>query len=175
MTDGWCLVVKLVISPLILLALAAMLACGGSATSQEELQAEVEAALDSLAAELAEDTPSSPAAYAERLLAYLEAHPGFYGSAAALLDQEGKVTASPYIYWTANGYATLDLAAPSYNIDSQEWVTAPLAASAGVWTEPYFDEGGGEIWMITRSVPVRNAQGIFAIITTDLPVDAPSR
>ena len=164
---------KLVIPPLFLLALAAMLACGGNSPSQEALQAEVEAALDSLAAELAEDTPASPAGYAERLLAYLEAHPAFYGCAAALLDQEGKVTASPYIYRAADGYATLDLAAPSYNIESQEWVTAPLAANAGVWTEPYFDEGGGEIWMITRSVPVRNAQGIFAIITTDLPVDAP--
>ena len=38
-----------------------------------------------------------------------------------------------------------------------------------------FDAGGGEIWMITRSVPVRDADGIFAIVTTDLPVDAPSR
>ena len=37
------------------------------------------------------------------------------------------------------------------------------------------DAGGGEIWMITRSVPVRDAKGIFAIVTTDLPVDAPGR
>ena len=29
--------------------------------------------------------------------------------------------------------------------------------------------------MITRSVPVRDAEGVFAIITTDLPVDAPTR
>ena len=27
--------------------------------------------------------------------------------------------------------------------------------------------------MITYCVPVRDAQGIFAIVTTDLPVDAP--
>ncbi len=27
--------------------------------------------------------------------------------------------------------------------------------------------------MVTRSVPVRDAEGIFAIITTDLVVDAP--
>ena len=37
------------------------------------------------------------------------------------------------------------------------------------------DAGGGEIWMITRSVPVRDAEGIFAIITADLPVEAPTR
>ena len=91
------------------------------------------------------------------------------------MDHGGKVTASPYVYRTDDGYVTLDLATPSYNIDSQAWVTEPLAAEAGVWTDPYFDAGGGEIWMITRSVPVRNDEGIFAIITTDLPVEAPDR
>ena len=54
-------------------------------------------------------------------------------------------------------------------------MTAPLAAGAGVWTDPYFDAGGGEIWMITRSVPVRDAGGVFAIVTTDLPVDEPAQ
>ena len=107
--------------------------------------------------------------------AYLEAHPAFYGSTAALLDRSGTVIASPYVYRTADGYGTIDLAVPSYNIETQEWFTAPLAANAGVWTAPYFDAGGGEIWMITRSVPVRDAGGFFAIITTDLPVDAPTR
>ena len=74
----------------------------------------------------------------------------------------------------AAGYATFDLAVPSYNIEAQAWVTAPLTANAGVWTAPYFDAGGGEIWMITRSVPVRDAEGVFALVTTDLPVDAPA-
>ena len=64
-------------------------------------------ALDTLAAELAASRPTDEAAYAERLRAYLDAHPAFYGSAAALLDQDGKVTASPYVYRTSDGYATL--------------------------------------------------------------------
>ena len=64
---------------------------------------------------------------------------------------------------------------PVNNIEAQAWITAPLAANAGVWTAPCFDTGGGEIWMITRSVPARDAEGIFALITTDLPVDAPAR
>ena len=69
----------------------------------------------------------------------------------------------------------LDLAVPSYNIESQGWVTVPLAANAGVRTAPYFDAGGGEIWMVTRSVPVREAEGVFALITTDLPVEDPGQ
>ena len=132
-------------------------------------------ALDTLAAELAASRPTGEAAYAERLHAYLDAHPAFYGSAVALLGQDGKVTASPYVYRTADGYATLDLAVPSYNIESQDWVRVPLAASEGVWTAPYFDAGGGEIWMVTCSVPVRDAEGVFALITTDLPVEDPGQ
>ncbi len=159
----------------LLLALVTNVACNTSAPTQEELQAEVVSALDALAAELLEGRPADAAAYTERLRSYLDAYPAFYGSAAALLDRAGKITASPYVYRTADGYATLDLAVPSYNIESQAWVMAPLAATAGVWMAPYFDAGGGEIWMITRSVPVRDAEGIFALITTDLPVEAPGQ
>ena len=162
------------IASLLLFALVTTLACNTSAPTQEALQAEVVSALDTLAAELAVGRPKDAAAYTERLRAYLDAHPAFYGSAAALLDDDGRVTASPYVYRTADGYATLDLAVPSYSIESQAWLTAPLAANAGVWTDPYFDAGGGEIWMVTRSVPVRDAEGIFAIVTTDLPVEGAS-
>ena len=95
-------------------------------------------------------------------------------AAAALLDRSAAVITSPYVYRTADGYANLDLAAPSYNIEAQDWFATPLAENASVWTDPYFDEGGGEVWMITRSVPLRDADGVFAIITTDLVVDAPS-
>ena len=132
-------------------------------------------ALDALAAELAAARPTDAAAYAERLRAYRDAPPAFYGSAAALLDQDGKIAASLYVYHTADGYATLDLAVPSHNIEPQVWVTAPLAANAGVWTAPYFDAEGGEIRMVTRSVPVRDAEGVFAFITTDLPVEDPGQ
>ena len=163
------------ICSVLLLAVVATIACDNGAPAQEELQAEVVSALDALAAELVADRPADAAAYPERLQSYLDSYPAFYGSAAALLDRAGKITASPYVYRTSDGYATLDLAAPSYNIESQAWVTAPLAANAGVWTAPYFDAGGGDIWMITRSVPVRDAGDIFALITTDLPVPAPGQ
>ena len=60
----------------------------------------------------------------------LEAHRSFFGSATALLDSSGAVIASPYVYRTANGYVSLDLAVPSYNIEEQDWFTAPLAENA---------------------------------------------
>ncbi len=164
------------ISPaLLLLALASTQACQPDEPAQEVLQAAVVAALDSLVTELTAERLADADAYAERLRAYLEAHPTFYGAAAALLDETGTVTTSPYVYRTADGYQTLDLAQPDYNIEGQDWITMPLAADAGVWTSPYFDADGGEIWMITRSVPARDSGSVFAIVTTDLAVDAPGR
>ena len=158
---------------LLLLTLVASHACRDDAPTQEALQAEVVAALDSLVADLVAERPADPAAYVNRLQAYLESRSAFSGSAAALMDDAGTITASPYVYRTDGGYQSLDLAQPDYNIEAQEWITMPLAANGSIWTPPYFDEGGGEIWMITRSVPARDDGGIFAIVTTDLPVDDP--
>ena len=160
---------------LLFLALLTTHSCrnGAPEPTQEVLQTAVVSALDSLVAELVAERPTDAAAYARRLQAYLEAHPASYGSAVALMDESGTVTSCPYVYRTEGGYETLDLATPSYNIEGQDWFTMPLAANAGIWTAPYFDAGGGEIWMITRSVPARDDEGVFAIVTTDLPVDAP--
>ena len=161
---------------LTMLALVATQGCSDGDSSEEDERAAVVTALDALAADLVKDRPADAAAYTERLQSYLEAQPSFFfGSAAALLDGSGAAIASPYVYRTADGYASLDLAPPAYNIEAQEWFTAPLAEKGSVWTEPYFDEGGGDIWMVTRSVPVRDAEGVFAIITTDLAVEAPAR
>lgn len=161
---------------LTMLTLVAMQACGDSASDQGALQAEVVTALDDLAADLVADRPADATAYAARLQAYMESHPGFFGSAAVLLDPSGAIIAMPYVYRATDGYSTKDLAtAPSYDIESQDWFTKPLSANAGVWLDPFFDAGGGDIWMITRSVPVRDTVGIFAIITTDLAVDPPTQ
>ena len=160
---------------LMMLALGTAQGCSASEFSQAARQVAVVAALDVLAADLLEDRPADAAAYTERLQAYLEAHPTFFGGAVAMLDQSGTVVGSPYVHRTADGYAVKDLAAPSYNIEAQDWFKVPLATNSSIWTAPYFDAGGGEVWMITRSVPVRDAEGIFAIVTTDLVVDAPTR
>lgn len=159
------------------LAVLAAQSCRNDApgSAKEDSQTAVVAALDTLAADLAAERPANAAAYASRLQAYLEAHPVFYGSAVALLDDAGTVTDCPYVYRTPDGYATLDLATPSYDIEGQDWFKMPLEANTGIWTAPYFDAGGGEIWMITRSVPVRGDEGVFAVVTTDLPVDPPER
>ncbi|MXX93608.1 MAG: hypothetical protein F4Y63_09225 [Chloroflexi bacterium] len=167
-------IANILLGVLVSLLMVAVMACGGTA-DEEDLKPIVVEALDAFAEELVSDRPGDADAYAERLQAYLESNPEFFGSAAALLDPSGEVIASPYVYSTGEGYGVADLVEPSYNIEEQEWFMGPLEADAGVWTEPYFDAGGGDIWMITRSVPLRDADGVFAVVTTDLAVDDPNQ
>ncbi len=162
---------------ILLLAFLTAQSCrdGTPEPTREDRKTAVVAALDALVAELVAERPADAAAYTLRLQAYLDAYPAFYGSAVVLLDEAGTITGSPYVYRTPDGYATRDLATPSYNIEGQDWFKMPLEANAGIWTAPYYDEGGGEIWMITRSVPVRGDEGVFAVVTTDLPVEPPGK
>ncbi len=89
------MVTKIASLLLVAIVLLATFACNNNPPTQEALKAEVVSALDALAAELEEERPTDESDYAERLQVYLNAHPGFYGSAAALLDHDGRVTASP--------------------------------------------------------------------------------
>jgi hypothetical protein len=148
-------------------------ACSSS-TSEDAARASVVQALDGFAEELEEEPPINADSLYSRLQAYLEAHPDFYGSAVALLDTEGIVTASPYVYRSGEGFAELDLATPDYHIDEQEWLATPRDSKEAMWTDPYFDAGGGEIWMVTRSVTVIRDGAVVLVVTTDLPVDAPT-
>ena len=158
---------------LVSLVVVMMPGCGDGDQIEDDRRHVVES-LDALAADLVKNRPAGAAGYTERLERYLDANPSFFGSAAALVDEAGAVVASPYVYRAAGGYRSKDLASPSYGIEAQDWFTVPIASDAGVWSEPYFDAGGGEIWMITRSVPVRDSERIFAVVTTDLAVDAPT-
>ena len=158
---------------LIALLMVVGVACG-DASDDEDLKPAVVEALDALAKELVSDRPVDADAYADRLGVYLEAHPAFFGSGIALLDASGEVMSTPYVYRTGDDYSVTDLHVPSYRVEDQDWFTGPMEADAAVWTEPYFDAGGGDIWMITRSVPLRDAERVFAIVTTDLAVDDPN-
>jgi sigma-B regulation protein RsbU (phosphoserine phosphatase) len=80
---------------------------------------------------------------------------------------------SPYVCRTADGGTELkSLATEEYDYPSQEWFTEPLNYGIGYWSEPYVDEGGGEILMTTYSVPVMDDTGrVAAVLTADVSLD----
>lgn len=67
---------------------------------------------------------------------------------------------------------TISLATESYDYPSQEWFVQPMAKGEGYWSEPYYDEGGGEMLMTTFSMPVKDREGkVAAILTADISLD----
>ena len=131
---------------------------------------EVEAAVTTFVDSLQKSFPND-SLVSNRIAAYLERHPSyFFGSTIAVMNADTSVRLSPYWYRSGTSLAYADLAVASYQIRTKGWFTEPIAKRAAVWTEPYFDAGGGEIWMRTYSVPVIISGKIVAIATTDLAV-----
>jgi hypothetical protein len=133
----------------------------------------VETTLNDFVATLVSNPPTTADASA-RVKQYLQTYgypPNyFYGSTLTLLDSAGVATYSPYWYRNVDTLMMIDLAADtSYHINSQSWLRQAIDSRTAIWTAPYFDAGGGNIWMKTRSVPVIVNGKIIAVATTDLP------
>ena len=72
---------------------------------------------------------------------------------------------SPYSYRDSlNQVQTMQMGNEDYDYFSMEWFTDPYEQGRICWSEPYYDEGGGEMLMTTCSVPVKNEKGEVAII-----------
>ena len=66
----------------------------------------------------------------------------------------------------------LSLATEEYDYPSAEWFTKPIELNDSYWSEPYFDENGGDILMTTFSMPVKDKNGeVAAILTADISLD----
>ncbi len=80
---------------------------------------------------------------------------------------------APYCYRDPDAsLAMLSLATPEYDYPSQEWFREPLERDEEYWSEPYYDEGGGEVLMTTFSMPIRDADGRqAAVLTADIALD----
>lgn len=142
-----------------------------SSTNSETAEQRIERELRSFV-EVLELNPSvADTALSTMIRIYLLEHDGaFYGSTVCVLDSTGKAVYSPYWYrLAAGGVQYKDLAADtSYDINQQEWLTKPIQTRGEVWSDPYFDTGGGEIWMKTLSIPVFRDGELIAVATTDL-------
>ena len=102
----------------------------------------------------------------------VECNPTVYGSAIAVMEnyfpKKGRFFA-PYTF--RNGYRidTVQLGRTSYGYPEKEWFVKPLEVNDGYWSEPYYDEGGGEELMTTYSLPVTDRDGkVAAVLTADI-------
>jgi sigma-B regulation protein RsbU (phosphoserine phosphatase) len=93
----------------------------------------------------------------QSIKSFINTNTSIFGMAVALEPHtliESLEDYSPYYYRKENKLAFSDLADNSYNYQVQPWYSRPKLTAAPVWSEPYFDEGGGDVRMITYSAPM---------------------
>ena len=131
----------------------------------------VEEAPRRLGRSLAEGIPVRSALERD-LCANVALSPTVFGSAAAFEPgafEPGRRWFSPYCYREAGGLRVKDLAEGGYDYPAHDWYRLPRDRGEPIWSEPYFDEGGGGVLMATYSVPVRGAGArLLGIATADV-------
>jgi sigma-B regulation protein RsbU (phosphoserine phosphatase) len=108
----------------------------------------------------------------------LRANPHIFGMALAFepgAPGGPAAPAAPYFHRGAsNAVRFVDLAG-NYDYRGRDWYALPRKLGRATWSEPYFDEGGGETLMCTFSVPFYredNGRRAFAgIVTADVQLD----
>lgn len=110
--------------------------------------------------------PDSLYPYTRRIL---ENNPCIFGTATAFEPyyfKEKGYYFSPYSYRDGDTIGTKQLGTDDYDYHSWDWYATPKKLGHAYWSEPYYDDGGGEMLMITYSIPIRKADGTFIGIQT---------
>jgi sigma-B regulation protein RsbU (phosphoserine phosphatase) len=109
------------------------------------------------------------------LRAFVAGNPRIYGSTAAFEPfgfRPSLERFSPYCHREGEDIVYADLADDSYSYWEWEWYTQAAKSGEPGWSEPYIDEGGGQIQMVTYSVPFfRETHGerkLRGVVTADL-------
>ena len=100
-----------------------------------------------------------------------------FGSALAL-DPDGplKKTYCQYFYRSGDSVRQKWLMPPNYNYLQSDWYKKAKETNRSVWSEPYFDKGGGEVFMSTFSYPVFDLKKRFlGVVTADVELNTLSQ
>jgi len=144
------------------------------ATAVDAVIRPIEGGVRTVAYQLEEIDPP-PAQYAQRILGILKAWPDVYGSTIAVETANARGAAqpfAPYYFRRGEGFGFSDLATDKYAYQQLPWYRRPADTGQPVWSQPYFDAGGGDIWMVTYSVPFFRRQAehraVAGVVTADL-------
>lgn len=82
---------------------------------------------------------------------------------------------APYCWKTSEGLKIKNLNSESYNYTEADWFSIPYSTHKAIWSEPYYDEGGGDTLMTTFSVPIysndNDTNSFIAVLTIDVSLD----
>jgi sigma-B regulation protein RsbU (phosphoserine phosphatase) len=108
----------------------------------------------------------------------LDNNPEIFGSTVAFepyaFDPNAR-TFAPYTFREGQSLKHITLGDAAYPYFYQDWYQIPKELERAVWSEPYFDEGAGNIIMSTYSVPFSRVRGgtraFTGIVTADISLD----
>ncbi len=123
-----------------------------------------------------ENTSCTAAEMNELLNSVVQRNEEIYGAAIAFEPWAfGKNVRryAPYFYRNGQGEIVFsDLGTVDYGYFFQDWYQIPKELEQPVWSEPYYDEGGGNIVMSTFSVPFFRREGdrrhLAGVVTADI-------
>jgi len=105
----------------------------------------------------------------------LFSNPGIFGSAIAFEPQafeRGRRFFAPYAFRQDFRITSTTLGGADYNYFAMDWYQLARELNRPVWTEPYFDDGGGKALMVTYSAPFsrRTPRGLqlSGVVTADI-------
>ncbi|MGS0676330.1 PAS domain S-box protein [Shewanella sp. 125m-1] len=105
----------------------------------------------------------------------LDRHADFYGSAIAFskFAIDNRELFAPYAYRENGKVLTLDIGADSYDYTNGEWDWWSKAINDinGYWSQPYVDEGAGNVLMVSFSQPFGEQPPFLGVVTVDLALN----
>ncbi|RLA17676.1 MAG: hypothetical protein DRQ62_14695, partial [Gammaproteobacteria bacterium] len=106
----------------------------------------------------------------------VENNPIIYGAAIAFLPNQFSVDQqlfSPYVYRKNGQIIRMDIATQGYDYTDGTWAwwNNVIATGKAVWSEPYFDEGAGNMLMSTYAVPFFKDSKLWGVATVDIALN----
>lgn len=105
------------------------------------------------------------------LAEHVSSNPRIFGMALALppysLSPSRRYYA-PYVYHAPKGLKATNLDSPAYDYPTHDWYLIPVLTGRAVWSEPYYDEGGGGVLMTTYSAPMVKKGKVLGVVTADV-------
>ncbi|MBE6300619.1 MAG: HAMP domain-containing protein [Parabacteroides distasonis] len=105
----------------------------------------------------------------------LKNNPFIFGSSIAFEPSfypEKGVMYAPYSYREGDSIKSKQLGTEDYDYHYYDWYQIPKLLKKTYWSEPYYDEGGGDMMMTTYSYPLYDDKGnIYAVFTADVSLE----
>lgn len=113
----------------------------------------------------------SEASIKEHIREVLKEEDSFFGMTLAFKPTDERAPFSPFYYKKESKILYRDLASKEYDYLKKDWYKTPIEQERSLWSEPYYDEGGGDILMATFSNPIVLDGEVIAILTIDISLE----